>query len=119
MKKYMMALMLNIIPFFLSCFLYEGGIIILLMFPVLQFLINIVNYKWTKKILPFVILNSAMLISTINSIEIIIKLYYSNISSDTETLAVGNFAVLVGIVFIIVMTLITVVCRIVSKKLNQ
>ena len=119
MKKYMLALMLNIIPFFLTCFLYEGGIVILLMFPVLQFLINIVNYKWTKKILPFVILNSAMFISTINSIEIITKLYYSKISSDTETLAVGNFAVWLGIVFIIAMTLITVVCRIVSKKLNQ
>ena len=102
MKKYMLALMINIIPFFLSCFLYEGGIAILLIFPALQFLINILNYKWTKKILSFVILNSAMLISSVASIEIITKLYYNNISSDTETLAVGNFEVLVGIVFIIV-----------------
>lgn len=88
-------------------------------FPALQFLINTVNYKWTNKILPFVFLNSAMLISTINGIEIIIKLYYNNISSDTETLAVGNFAVWVGIVFIIVMTLISIVCRIISEKSNQ
>ena len=119
MKKYMLALMLYIIPFFSTCFLYEGGIVILLMFPALQFLINTVNYKWTKKILSFVILNSAMFISTINSIEIITKLYYNNISSDTETLAVGHFAVLVGIVFIIALTLISIVCRLVSTKLNQ
>ena len=108
--------MLNIIPFFLTCFLYEGGAVILLMFPVPQFLTNIVNYKWTKKILSFVIFNSAMFISTINSIEIITKLYYNNISSDIEILAAGNFGVLVGIIFIIAMTLIAVPCRIVDKK---
>ena len=115
----MLALMLNIIPFFLSCFLYEGGIIILLMIPVLQFLINIVNYKWTNKILPFVILNSAMLISGAASIKINIWLYYNNISSDTETLAVGRFEVQVCIVFVLLMTLISIVCRILSKKTKQ
>ena len=119
MKKYMLALILNITPFFLSCFLYEGGIAILLMLPALQFLLNILNYKWTKRILSFVILNSAMLISSVANIEIITKLYYNNISSDTETLAVGNFTVLVGIVFIIAMTLISIVCRIVSTNINQ
>lgn len=119
MKKYMLALILNITPFFLSCFLYEGGIAILLMLPALQFLLNILNYKWTKRILSFVILNSAMLISNVASIEIITKLYYNNISSDTETLAVGNFTMVIGIVFIVVMTLISIVCRIVSKKKNQ
>ena len=117
--KYCLASILNVAPFFLACFLYEGGIATLSIFPALQFLINTVNYKWTNKILPFVFLNSAMLISTINGIEIIIKLYYNNISSDTETLAVGNFAVWVGIVFIIVMTLISIVCRIISEKSNQ
>ena len=115
----MLALMLNIIPFFSTCFLYEGGIAVLLMLPALQFLLNILNYKWTKRILSFVILNSAMLISNVASIEIITKLYYNNISSDTETLAVGNFAMVIGIVFIVVMTLISIVCRIVSKKKNQ
>ncbi len=90
----------------------------MLIFPSLQLLINILNYKWTKKILSFVILNSAMLISSVTNIEIITKLYYNNISSDTETLAIGNFAVLVGIIFIIAMTLISIFCRIVSKKLN-
>ena len=119
MKKYILVLLLNIVPFFLSCFLYEGGIAILLMLPAIQFLINIVNYKWTKKIVSFVILNLAMLVSSVANIEITTKLYYNNISSDTETLAVGNFAGLVGVVFIIAMTLISIVCRIVSKKLNQ
>ena len=119
MKKYMLALMLNIIPFFLSCFLYEGGIAILLMFPALQFLINTVNYKWTNKLMSYLFLNLAMLISSVASIKINTWLYYNNISSDTETLAIGSFEDQVCIVFIITMTLITALCRIVSKKLNQ
>ena len=112
MKKYILALILNIIPFFLSCFLYEGGIAISLMLPALQFLLNMLNYKWTKRLLSFIILNSAMLVSSVASIKINTWLYYNNISSDTETLAVGNFEVLVGIVFIVAMTLMSIVCRI-------
>ncbi|MBE7036463.1 MAG: hypothetical protein E7403_04140 [Ruminococcaceae bacterium] len=119
MKKYVLALLLNIIPFFLTCFLYGGGLAITLVLPGLQFLLNTVNYKWTKKILSFVILNSAMLISSVTSIKINTWLYYHNISSDTETLAVGSFEVQVCIGFILIMTLISIACRIISKKLNK
>lgn len=117
--KNILVLILNIVPFFLACFLYEGGVKAMLIFPFLQVLINLVNYKLTKKIVSFIALNSAMMISTICSIWIITKLYYNNISSDVLTLAVGNFAVLVGIVFIVVITLISVVCRKVRKKFKQ
>ncbi len=115
-KKYIAALILNIIPFFLCCLLYEGGIAILIMFPILQFLINWLNYKWTNKVMSYLFLNIAMFISSIASIEISIRLYYNNISSDTGTLAVGNFAVIVGVVVMTLMTLINIICRIISKK---
>lgn len=119
MKKYILALLLNVTPFLLSCFLYEGGIAISLIFPALQLLLNTVNYKWTRRILSFVILNLAMLVSSITSIKINTLLYYNNISSDSETLAVGSFEVLVCFVFILLMTLISIVCKILSKKSNQ
>lgn len=119
MKKYLLALILNIIPFFLTCFLYGSGLAILVMILTFQYLINMVNYKWTKKILPFAILNSVMLISAINSIEISTQLYYSNISSDPDTLTLGNFEILVSVIFVVAMTLIGIVRRIASKKSDQ
>lgn len=117
--KYCLALFLNIVPFFLACFLYEGGAAILFMFPFFQILINTVNYKVTKKITPFIILNLGMMISTVSSIEIMINLYYNNVSSDSETLAVGQFAVWVAVIFITLMTLISIGFPIVYKKSNQ
>ena len=118
-KKYIVSLILNIVPFFLTCFLYEGGIAVSLILPIIQFLLNTLNYKWTKKILLFAILNLAMLISSVASIKINTWLYYNNISSDTETLAVGSFEVQVCILFILLMTLISIACRMLNKKTNQ
>lgn len=116
-KKCRRALIINIIPFFLSCLLYNAGIGIIMFFPILQILINLLNYKWTKKVISYLFLNILMLISSITSIEISTQLYYNNISSDTETLAVGSFAVMVGVVFILIMTLISIICRIISNKI--
>ncbi|MBE7032536.1 MAG: hypothetical protein E7401_06200 [Ruminococcaceae bacterium] len=115
-KKYIVALILNIIPFFLSCLLYEGGIAISIMFFILQILINSLNYKWTNKITSYLFLNSVMLISSITSNKIITQLYYTNVSSDNGTLAVGDFEIKFTLAFILLMTLIGIVLRIVSKK---
>lgn len=114
--KYCLALALNIIPFFLSCFLYEGGITVSLMLPIIQVLINLLNYKWTEKILSFVFLNFAMLVSSVASVKISTWIYYNNISSDTETLAVGQFEVWFCIIFIVIMTLISIICRHTMKE---
>ena len=120
MKKtfnYLLLLLMNIAPFLLlSYLLYKAGIVIMLMFPTIQILLNILNYDCTKKLLSFVFLNIAMLISSVAGHEVTTRLYYNNISSDSETLAVGEFAVLVCIVFIAIMTLISVICKIVSKR---
>lgn len=117
--RYILALIINIIPFFLCCLLYEGGIAIFMMFLMLQILINLLNYKWTNKVISYLFLNTAMLISSIASIEIITQLYYNDISPDPGTLAVGNFAVIVGVVFVLLMTLISIICRIAAKRLNK
>lgn len=115
-KKYIVALILNIIPFFLSCLLYEGGIAIFMMFLMLQILINLLNYKWTNRVISYLFLNLSMLISSIASCKIITRLYYNNISSDNGTLAVGDFEVKFIFVFILLMTLISIICLIISKK---
>lgn len=115
-KKYIVALILNIIPFFLSCLLYESGFAIIIMFLMLQILINLLNYKWTNKVVSYLFLNLLMLISSVASSKIITHLYYNNISSDNGTLAVGDFEVKFAFVFILLMTIISIICRIVSKR---
>ncbi|MBQ8540008.1 MAG: hypothetical protein IJ435_00890 [Clostridia bacterium] len=117
--KYCLALIANIVPFFLGCFLYEGGITVSLMFPVIQVLINLLNYKWTEKILSFMFLNFAMLVSSVASIKISTWLYYNNISSDTGTLAVGQFEVWCCIVFIVIMTLVSIIYRITMNAIRH
>lgn len=115
-KRYILALIINIVPFLLSCLLYEVGIAIFMMFLILRILINLLNYKWTNKVISYLLLNLAMLISSIASSKIITHLYYNNISSDNGTLAVGDFEVKFIFVFILLMTLMSIICRIISKK---
>ena len=115
-KRYILALIINIVPFLLSCLLYEAGIAIFMMFFMLQILLNLLNYKWTNKIISYLLLNLAMLTSSIASSKIITNLYYNNISSDNGTLAVGDFEAKFTFAFIILMTLISIICRIVSKR---
>ena len=115
-KRYILALIINIVPFLLSCLLYEAGIAIFMMFFMLQILLNLLNYKWTNKAISYLLLNLAMLISSIASNKIITQLYYTNVSSDNGTLAVGDFEEKFTFAFIILMTLISIVWRIVSKK---
>ena len=123
MKKafdYLLLLLANTAPFLLLSYLfYESGIAIMLMFPALQSLLNILNYDCTKRLLSFVFLNIAMLISSIAGHEITTRLYYNNISSDSETLAVGEFAVYACIVFVAVMTLISIICKAFGKTKNK
>lgn len=116
MKKHLLVLFLNIAPFFLSCLLYEGGIAILVMLFMLQILINTLNYKWTAKVISYLFLNLTMLVSSIASSKILTQLYYTNVSSDNGTLAVGDFEVKFTFIFITLMTLICIAFRIINKN---
>lgn len=118
-KKYILALFLNIVPFFLGCLLYDGGLAIFIMFLMLQILVNELNHKWTNKVISYLFLNLAMLISSIASSKIITQLYYNNVSSDNDTLAVGDFEVKFIFVFIILMTLISIIYRKCKQEIQK
>lgn len=118
-KKYILALFLNIVPFFLGCLLYDGGLAIFIMFLMLQILVNELNHKWTNKVISYLFLNLAMLISSVASSKIITQLYYNNISSDNDTLAVGDFEVKFIFVFIILMTLISIIYRKCKQEIQK
>ncbi len=117
--RFCLLLILNILPFFLDCVLYKFGAWVELMFPILQIIINLINYHCTTKVISFVFLNMAMLISSIANILISTQLYYANVSSDSGTLLVGYYFAQIAFVFITLMTLISIVCRIASNKRNK
>lgn len=89
------------------------------LFPILQIFITLLNYKWTRKIISFLILNTAMLVSSVAASEISIRLYYSNISSDFKTLLIGHLLAEVFVIFVAVLTLIGIICRIVNNRRNK
>ena len=88
----------------------------MLMFPAIQILLNFFNYGYTKKIISFLFLNFAMLISSVASLEITTLLYYTNVSADSETLAVGSASVQICIAFVGIMTLISAIFKFIDKK---
>ncbi len=111
MKKYLFAVLINMVPFFLCCLLYAGGLGTIMLFPFFQFFINWLNCKWTDKIIPYISLNVIMLFSSVISNRVTTYLYYYNISSDTETLAVGNFSEIVAFVIISLLTVVSLICK--------
>ena len=118
--RYCFLLLLNTVPFLLYCFIYENGATMEIhLFPILQIFITLLNYKWTRKIISFLILNTAMLVSSAAASEISTRLYYSNISSDSKTLLIGHLLVEVFVIFVAVLTLIGIICRIVNNRRNK
>ncbi|MBQ6846272.1 MAG: hypothetical protein IJO61_04000 [Oscillospiraceae bacterium] len=114
-SRCILLILANILPFCLESLLYGAGLAITLLLPLFQYIINVLNYRWTNGILSYVCLNILMLVSSVVNIEISIWLYYNNISADTGTLAVGNFAQMVAVGWIGIITLICVLVRIASK----
>lgn len=110
-----LLILANILPFCLESLLYGAGLAITVLLPLFQYIINVLNYKWTKGIFSYVGLNVLMLVSSVVNIEISTRLYYNNISADNGTLAVRNFAQMVAVKWIGIITLICVIYRIVSK----
>ncbi len=119
MKKivinYCCLIILNL-SLFLLCFLYEGGIATSMLYPLLNLFLNHLNYKLTTKIMPFIFLNTIMLFSSVFSTKIMTKLYYNNISADNGTLAVGSFLLWFISIFMIVISLVTVIAKFIQKR---
>ncbi len=118
MKKYMLAL-LNTLPFFLCFLFYKFALGPLLFFPVLQLLINIFNYDYSERIAPFLGWNLLMLVSSVASIWLYVLLYYKINPSDFEALGMIEAGIQFCTVFIALMTLISVVCKIKGRKNNM
>lgn len=87
-----------------------------MLFPVLQIIFNTINYRSTTNVKTFLLLNTAMLVSSVANILISTGLYYVVVSSDSGTAFVGSLFALIALIIVITLTLISVVFRIVTGR---
>lgn len=85
------------------------------------------NYFVSQKVWQLAVLSGHLLISTIIANMASIQLYYKFVSSDSETLLVGQVAVQIGIIYVIFISVIAIIVYSVvsvckkskQKKLNM
>lgn len=116
--KYVPAAIANYIPVLCACLFYRIGFYIWPVFIILQILIVILNHKIADSKSMLLILHANLLISTFAANWLSARLYYMNISSDAETLIAGMATISVGVLFIILLSAISLLIRYFTVKRN-
>lgn len=108
----------NYVLVLLACTLYGVGFGTALLFLVLQPVLTAVNYIASEKTWQLIVLSVHLLISTLIANYMSVQLYYQNISSDSETLLVGKYAIIIGCVYVIILSAITIGIK-AARSLSQ
>lgn len=115
--KYILAILANYIPVLWAYIFYSiGAGTDWSLFIISQILLVTLNHKITKSKLALLFLHVNLLVSTIVANWLSTHLYYTNISSDDETLLVGNLGLKVGVIFVILMSTFSLLIRIFLEK---
>lgn len=110
------VVIINYIPMFLWFVFYKkGGIVSFYMIP-LQILLGVINYFSVDKIRNILFMNANLLISTIVGIYINSQLYFKYIKYDIEGVMVRNLEILVGILFVSMIFIVSVLCKLFSNS---
>ena len=102
---YIVTLILNYILILFSVLFYRGGSP--LIEPVLlisQGILTIINCIVSRNQIQFAILAANLLASTIVANIVATLLYYHNISADDGTLLVGRFDLIVGCIYVVIIS---------------
>ena len=102
---YIVTLILNYILILFSVLFYRGGSP--LIEPVLlisQGILTIINCIVSRNQIQFAILAANLLASTIVANIVATLLYYHNISADDGTLLVGRWEVIIGCIYVVVIS---------------
>ena len=115
--KYILAILANYIPVLWAYIFYSiGAGVDWSLFIISQILLVTLNHKITKSKLALLFLHVNLLVSTIVANWLSTHLYYTNISSDDETLLVGIWGLKVGAIFVILMSTFSLLIRIFLEK---
>ena len=107
-KKYILVTLANYIPVLCAFLLYRGGgLLFWSVFITMQVLLVCLNYSTAGKKTVLLFFSANLLVSTIIANWLSIYLYYTYISSDAETILVGYAAIKIGVVFVLILSLIS------------
>lgn len=110
---------INIIPFMLFIPFYANGALIgltLLLFLLIQSVLNLINFVFTQKYAFYLFLNLLMIVSNAVCSSVTTRLYYNNISSDSMTLVLGDGSTAFAVIFGILLTIASLVVKLVYKR---
>lgn len=115
---YIVTLILNYILILFSVLFYRGGSP--LIEPVLlisQGILTIINCIVSRNQIQFAILSANLLASTIVANIVATLLYYHNISADDGTLLVGRWEVIIGCIYVAIISGIALLIKKLILKL--
>lgn len=124
-KKYIKYSLVAILNFILLLFSYlfykKGGSFILPLFLISQAILVVINIVASKSKKSFALLTGCLAVSTIYANIVDASLYYHNISSDSETLLVGQAEAIIGVIYILILSVIAyiikrVICKIAERN---
>ena len=107
---------INYVLVLLAFVLFRLGAGVSLFFLLIQPALVFANYFFSQKIWQLFILSANLLLSTIIANMSAIQLYYRFVSSDFETLLVGKLAVVIGIVYVLILSFIAVIGYMIRKN---
>lgn len=102
---YIVTLILNYSLILFSVLFYRGGSP--LIEPVLlmsQGILTFINCIVSRNLIQFAILSANLLVSTIVANIVATQLYYHNISADDETLIFGWWALIIGCIYVVIIS---------------
>ena len=117
---YIVTLILNHSLILFSALLYRGGSP--LIEPVLlmsQGILTVINCIVSRNLIQFAILSANLLVSTIVANIVATQLYYHNISADDETLIFGWWALIIGCIYVVIISVLAILLKkIISKYMH-
>ncbi len=109
----------NYVLVLLSALLFSIGYRLFPILIVAQLIWTVLNYFVSENIKQQLILSINLLISTILANCLSVFLYMRNISADSGTLYVGKIALLIGIIYVFIISAIAILVKYNRTKSNQ
>ena len=109
----------NYVLVLLAFSLFRFGVGVSCLFLLIQPALVFANYYFSKRIWQLVILSANLLLSTVIANMADVQLYYRFVSSDSETLLVGELEVIIGIIYVAVLSLIAIIIKTISVVRNH
>lgn len=117
---YIVTLILNYSLILFSALFYrEGSPLIEPVLLMSQGILTVINCIVSRNLIQFAILSANLLVSTIVANIVATQLYYHNISADDETLIFGWWALIIGCIYVVIISVLAILLKkIISKYMH-